>query len=200
MDLAKELVSFDGVTDQWRLILAVIFLVFLLVERIGSLRSAWINYRLGRDELSLEKQRLEIEKLKYEIAAIKKTHGLPELVPPAEPAAARTVTLTRERETPTQSPPWDWQVEYPLAATMLARLGQGLLAFFGFVWGISGLVTPFLPLIDNSMSKSEWPYMLVGAILNLFLAYGCYRGYRRLQRSVQAIRSPKQNMASAVQK
>ena len=189
MDLAKELVSFDAVKDQWRLFLAVIFLVFLLVERIGSLRSIWINYRLGRDELSLEKQRLEIEKLKYEIAAIKKAHALKTIEPAPVPEVPHKIRAVHAHAAPEAAPPWAWQRRFPFFSVLLARLGQGLLGFLGFVFGLSGLVSPFMVFFDEAIATTEWPFMWLGALLNLFLAYGCYRGYRRLQRSVLVVRS-----------
>ena len=179
----------DWLPEPLKIFLAVIFLIFLVVERVGGLRSTWINFRLGRDELSLEKQRLEIDKLRYEIEAIRKAHGLPEIPRTPMPTTEHRGLPAAREALPTQQP-WGWQIRHPIAATILLRIGQYLLAFFGLVFGLTGFASPFLLLFDTGLrTSSGWPYMLFVWFLYLFLAYGSYRGYRRFQRSIVAIQA-----------
>jgi hypothetical protein len=109
MDLTKLIESLSGAPKPWQILLALLFLIFLLFEKVGAFWSAWINLRLGRDELSLEKQRLEIEKLRYEIAAIRKTHELSEIVP------MHALTVQRAPQLQALLPVLHaWQVNHPV--------------------------------------------------------------------------------------
>ena len=71
---------YDAVKDMhYSLQLALILTVVIVTQgpKLLALRTRWLDYRLNRNRLQFEKERLETLKLHYEIEAIKKTNNLP---------------------------------------------------------------------------------------------------------------------------
>jgi hypothetical protein len=78
--MEKELLNL--VPQPWNYITAALLLLLILWPKIADLRASWTDRHLNNRQLVFEKARLEVEKLRVEIAAIKKQHDLRDLDEP----------------------------------------------------------------------------------------------------------------------
>src|SRR2546430_5735027 len=81
-------------------VLGSLAVTLALGPQLARVYSQWIDFRTGRRRMELERDRLQIVKLQYEIEALRQQHPLPESVtgemaivarvptPPSPPAAA----------------------------------------------------------------------------------------------------------------
>jgi hypothetical protein len=157
----------------------------LVAQRLASLRDAWFDFREGRSKLLLEKQQLEILKLKYEIEAIRKANQLPEITPlPLAPQ----VTKKTHTVPPQRSPTWLWLTKHPLFGEVLLRVVQILVGFY-LVASVAGIIAaPFMAFLEPEFGENKWLPVGMAVLYGLF-AYGCYRAYRRLGLWVMNLRA-----------
>ena len=73
--LAPVYEAFKGMSSTMQLILVVVVLIITQGPKLLTLRARWYDYRLDRNRLQYEKERLETLKLHYEIEAIKNSNG-----------------------------------------------------------------------------------------------------------------------------
>lgn len=125
MELVEKLLP----TGNWRY---PIILLFILIAAFPNTRKAWYEFKHRQAQLDHLKQRLEIAKLRCEIEALVKQHGL-------------SVPQEVSQEAP--SPVSKAQASQPMPESIsLTRSEQ-------FVWGLLGAVFPiFLSLIQRGFS------------------------------------------------
>lgn len=175
----------SGNPEPWQLLIGAIVLVTLVAQRLASLRDTWFDFRAGRSKLLLEKQQLEILKLRYEIEAIRKANQLPEIT--SVPLAPQVTKETRVVQ-PRRSPTWEWLTRHPVFAELLLRVAQVIVGLYLFA-SIAGLIAvPFAAFQETEHDESKW--LLVGVtIMYGVFAYVCYMAYRRLGRWVVDLRA-----------
>ena len=182
-DIVKDWLR--GNPEPWQLLIGGIVIVSLVVQRLASLRDTWFDFREGRSKLLLEKQQLEVLKLKYEIEAIRKANQLPEITPIPSPQQAREQTPTVLSR---PSPTWLWLTKHPFFGEVFLRVVQVIVGFYLFA-SVAGLIAaPFMAFLEPEFQENKW-LPLGMALLYALFAYGCYKGYRRLGHWVSDLRS-----------
>jgi hypothetical protein len=173
MDVLKILL--ESVTPPWNYVLLGVGLLLLLGPRLIHLRDTWHDTQHGRRRLELEKQQLEVLKLRYEIEALRKTHQLAEIQPvhvaPQPAFAERPARATSAIE--------QWLIRRP-ALQMLIVWSSKL--FFGgcaALFIFTALVIPFALYKEPTLSAGS---ILLIEMLYLLLTWGFVVSLRRVQR------------------
>src|SRR5712691_2724831 len=176
------------VKPPWSYWLAGLALVMVVAPRVVQLRTSWLDFRLGRRELELEKGRLELLKLRYEIEAIRKTHNLPDLgsLPAAASGGSReaAASLLRgpvsaaapaEPET-IRSPVVRWLLEHPAVGRPILLLLELGFATFGLITVVAAVGVPF------AVFKESVGGAVLAAMIYALFAWGSFVASRRVRR------------------
>lgn len=188
-DIAKDWLS--GNPELWQIVVGLVITISLVVQRLASIREVWFNYRKGLSNLTLEKHQLEVLKLKYEIEAIKKTHGLleppPHLILEDIPKEIQKETVKIVEEEIPPSHIWTWLTRHPLFGEFLLRSTQIIVGFYLFAFGVGVVMMPFMGFIDPEFGKEPW-LVAIGWVMYVALTYACYKGYRKIQNRIVKFR------------
>ena len=180
-----------GNPELWQIVVGLIILIALVAQRLATIRETWFNYKKGLSNLIFEKHQLEVLKLKYEIEAIKKTHGLLD-VPPLEISKVVTEGVQKEipKEAEREMPPshtWSWLIKHHIFGEFILRSTQIIVGFYLFAFAIGIVMMPFMGFIDPKFKKDSW-VVVVMWLFYVLLTYACYKGYRRVKCWVKEFR------------
>lgn len=178
-DILKLLMT--AVTPPWNYVLAGIGLALLVGPRLAELPNVFYDFKSRRRVQIVEKERLEILKLRYEIEAIKKQHNLPDLVLPAPPEKM----LPKREEIPAAVPlALSWLFRYPRLGKPLLVMSQSILGFFLFIFGLSVVTGPLvlIPELKRPLEASDVGMLIVLPLTYGLLAWGCYAAFKRVRR------------------
>lgn len=171
----------EVVKPPWNYVFLAVLLLIVYGPKLADLRSAWLDFRLGRRRLELEKEQLEITKLKYEIEVLKRDHNLPGL---AFTETVQVPLTTVKEQTPPSPVPKKRIVKYPrlTRATLFAvQIGLGWLAVS---FGVTALLVPFVAWKDLGAMTA------IGAfVLYALFTWGTYVVFRRVHKLRQSITS-----------
>ena len=183
----------SGQPEFWQIVVGLITLIALLVQRLANIRETWINYRKGLSGLIFEKHRLEVLKLKYEIEAIKKTHGSLAI---DEPIAAEEQDIEEDVKVSAQTAPaeealiaksgqptsliWSWFIKHPVIGHIIIGFSQIMVGFYLFAFAMGAMIMPFMGYIDPAFQETPWTIAITWLIY-VALTYACYRGYVKLK-------------------
>jgi hypothetical protein len=178
-DLVKFVI--DAARPPWNYLLAGIGLAVLGAPQFVKLSGIFYDIKSKKSAQAAEKERLEILKLRYEIEALKKEHGLAEIVAPALaekslPKAVETIAPLPASVT--------WLSRNPRLGKALLLPLQGVLGFLLAIFGISVVIVP-IGLIGSQEGPMATSDILALVLLPLaygLLAWGCYVALRRIHR------------------
>jgi len=181
-----------GSPELWQIVVGLIMLIALILQRLANIREVWFNYRKGLSNLILEKHQLEVIKLKYEIEAIKKTHGFIDDTPSETPETLPEETIKAVPKKPSKivilpSHTWSWLLKHPVFGEFILHTSKAIVGFYFFAFGIGIVFMPFMGLIDPEFNKNPW-IIAVMWLFYILLTYACYKGYRRLKDLVIELR------------
>ncbi|PCH98007.1 MAG: hypothetical protein COB85_02360, partial [Bacteroidetes bacterium] len=128
----------------WNYILGTLALLLIVGPKMINLRAVWIDLKLGRKKLDLEKQQLEILKLQYEIEALKKEHEISELKVPDIPVFDRLLDLDK------RSKIFEWFRNSPRVGKFFLKFIEYLLIFYIIGFGLGAVGVPISKLEDSS--------------------------------------------------
>lgn len=182
-----------GNPEPWQVVVGVIVLLLAILPRLAALRDSWVGYRENLGQIKRQKAAYELLKLQYEIQALRKQHGLEEIVPnlPGEAAADEA------SEPKPPSPVWQLLVRHPLLGEIGLRLLQGLVGLYMVVFAIGSVTMPFVfffggEMLDISDADLDPTVMALGWFFYLALTYLSYKGYRKCKRLVMDLRKEAQ--------
>jgi hypothetical protein len=165
----------------WNYVLAGVGLALLAVPRLADLPSIFYDIKARRRALVLEKERLEILKLRYEIEALRKQHGLPELEAPALPVKILAEPERPPRPVPSAPP---WLSIHPRLGKALLLMSQGILGFFLFSFGVSTVSVPLVLISETTgtLGAGDIGMLVFAPLIYGLLTWGCYAAYKKVRR------------------
>jgi len=159
-----------------------------LTPQLARVYSEWIDFRTGRRRMELDRDRLEIVKLQYEIEALRQQHPLPESVTGEMAIVARGPTRPSP---PTAAPPrWvQWLLGRPRIGTPLLVTLQGVFWLWAVFSAVAAFAVPAALLLEPSGpagSPGTGPGISPGMAVTMFVVYGLFAwvfwlGFRRLR-------------------
>ena len=198
-DILRDFLT--GNPDLWQIVVGLIILIALFAQRLAGIREAWFNYRKGLSNLILEKHKLEVLKLQYEIEAIKKTHELLEISPPEIPGAVSKEVTKEIPEMPRREMPpshtWTWLIKHPIFGEFILRSTQIIVGFYLLGFGVGIVMMPFMGFIDSEFEEEPW-ILAVMWLFYVLLTYACFKGYRRIKNWIKEFRMATQKAESKV--
>jgi hypothetical protein len=186
-DIVKTFLSLFP--EKWQIFFGVIVLLSLIIPKLLTLRDTWLSYRQGINKLSLEKQQLELLKIKYEIEALRKMHGLQEIPLPIPMQFTTTISIEQKAQIIKRR----WWVKHPVIGLIIFRFLQIFLGFYGISFALFTIVSPFV------LRWNEFGGVWGIIMLELFYAlvtYGCYKGYKKIRGIVNKLRSETENTSN----
>lgn len=165
--------------------LALILAVIIITQgpKLLALRSRWIDYRLNRNKLEFEKERLETLKLHYEIEAIKKQHSLPtdeyenELFRDRE--GQKTAFKFKYPEFPNfftkvearinRKPLWQWVARNPGAGKIVLNILYYLIAFYAYIFAFGTISLIAVAIFDKTFVAQLGIDGALGMVLMYFV-------------------------------
>lgn len=177
-----------GIQAPLSYVLGALVVILVLGPQIAGLYREWLDVRLGRRTLELERDRLQVLKLKYEIDALRQQYSLPE---PLGATAKVAAVTPASRPAPRPAPAWvRWLLARPRLGTPVLLLLQ---AVFGLMTAFSAaavIAVPVALLTGPSQPGASQPpeagisptMVLVVASVYALFALGFWVGYRRVRR------------------
>lgn len=177
------------IQPPWNYFLGLGFLILLATPRFVEFRRQYLDEKMGRRHLELEKLKLEVLKLRLDLEA-KGVHPEPpetrlelQAIPAAPPPAPAPVIPTAAEVAPKRRGRIrDWLIRHPRFARPFMLLCQIIAGFYFVVTAMTAVIVPFLGWTDPDME----PGISVSvAVLYGALAWVGYKGYAA-SRSVRA--------------
>ena len=196
MDQVIRLVI-DKVGENIGFIIGVLAIAAILVPQLVRLWEIWADIRTGKKRTIAARTHLEILKLRYEIEALKKQHGLAPLS--MEEISETTVSdkadtiedkegvsITNYLQISKLKPPWAWLRFLHRHSPILARITSSILTtLLGFISITLILFTSFGFTIEMEKEQGAWlglvAFLALISIAFIVLTFVSYIQRRRLR-------------------
>ena len=171
--LSKPII--DKLGPTWTSALAAIALLIVLGPRLIDIRRNFLDERAGRRRLEIEKTRLEVLKLHYEIEKLRKKHPLQDiedvLLQPPTP-------LEPEPDEPEMSRIPRWFTKHMGLSKVLLLAMEALLAFPMILFAVSTISIPVLFFAVDGVD----PKVALVAIIYASITWFFYVGFAKVRR------------------
>ncbi len=179
----------------WIYISAPLAIILTFGPRLLEFYRSWLDLRIGRRSLLIEKERLTLLKLRYEIEALKTQHTLPEIEVELGSAVtameAPTAAPAPEPATPDDSAGWGlgWMSRATWLLSGLLWSGQVISILFVGMFALSIVVVPAVFFTSAEMGAGEalWASVVLILVYGL-LAYLSYRLFKKARATRHALR------------
>lgn len=170
----------EAVTSMhYSLQLSLIVVVIIITQgpKILALRARWIDYRLNRNKLQFEKERLETLKLHYEIQALKKEHGLTtdefetELFRESPKSALKFrypefPQIFRKLEAHIEKKSlWQWVESNPKAGKIVLNILYYIIAFYAYITAFATISLFAVTVFDETFAEETGTEAAAGIII-----------------------------------
>jgi hypothetical protein len=164
----------SALQPPWSYFLAVVALLMVLGPRLIDLRQDLLDVKAGRRRFEIEKARLEVLKLQYEIEQLRKQHPLPDIEDTLPQPPTPLEPEPEESERP-RIP--KWFTRHTGLSKALLLITQGLLAYFMIICAVFIVAAPVMWWSEHGPGVA-----ILGAITYAAFTWLCYVGFAKVRR------------------